>query len=77
MFIANYIRSTKLIPRHYSLMIFQTDSRLGYDNYLPPPSPARMDRSLTMYPMEGERMDPFTKQYYDRLWRNEFAPKDP
>ncbi|KAJ8308046.1 hypothetical protein KUTeg_012920 [Tegillarca granosa] len=64
-------------PPSQNNMATQTDSRLGYDTYLPPPSPARIDRSFTMYPIEGERMDPFTKQYYERLWRNEFAPKDP
>lgn len=62
----------------------QTDSRLFYpdiNNRLqtpapPTPQPIRRERTFGGFSQSDNDMDPFTKQYYTRMWKQNMSPEN-
>lgn len=82
-FLFEYLSSVD-IGVHLTVLSVQTDSRLYYpdiNNRLqtpnpPTPQPIRRERTFGGFSQSDNDMDPFTKQYYTRMWKQNVSPEN-
>lgn len=83
----NFSVKIKIEAKIFNLSLWsppQTDSRLFYpdiNNRLqtpapPTPQPIRRERTFGGFSQSDNDMDPFTKQYYTRMWKQNMSPEN-